>query len=197
MAKEKNLEAKLSPRDALKAAKAYVHGLDIPYKVKYGSPNIINYKRKDPTKPSNEENRIPGEYGVSVTVVDKDKTEVYFNLYIDSETGKLREESVWNPNAKQIYAALEGKRQHYVLIMTETEKEAKRISNELYSKKGIVSVVYGGKELVRQMQANAVLAWAHGARHNGKPKSVKVKTQEKRRESLVRKCQVLSEFSRE
>jgi len=193
---EKNLESKFNEDRALKTAKDYVKGLNLHYKTSYEAPTIANYRRLDPSKPPAENNRVPVEYQVQVKVTDKDKTEVYFTLFVDSRSGRLREDQVWNPTKEQISAALEGKKQHYVLIMAETEKDAQRISDSLYGQDGVVSSAYGDKKVVRQMESNSLLAFAHGARNNSGPKSVKVKPKENERRDLVKRCQVINEEAR-
>lgn len=176
----------IKPSDAERIAKAHLDNLNLEYRTEYGAPKIVNNRFID--KNDRSKGTVPGEYKVPVTLTDKDGTTLKTEVYVDSQTGKVREGEYWNPTTEQFKAGMEGRKQHYVLVMTKDEAAAKTLADRLYNEEGVVSSAYGHRRVVDQMEAHAVMAFIHGEVHQSGPIDYKINPEEEQRRKSLEDC---------
>ncbi|HLD40413.1 MAG TPA: hypothetical protein VJB13_04705 [Candidatus Nanoarchaeia archaeon] len=176
----------IEPSDAEKIAKRHLGGLDLEYQVELHTPKVVSERPADPKDKS--KGYIPNEYKVPISLTDKDGTTLKTELYVDAQTGELRDNPHWNPTKGQYEAGMKGRRQHYVLIVTEDERTAKALADKSYNEEGVVSSAYGHRSVVDQANSNAVMAFVHGQRNQSGPIDYKVKPEEEQRRKTLENC---------
>ena len=176
----------INPSDAERIAKEHLDNLNLEYRLELGAPKIVNQRFVDQNDRS--KGTVPGEYKVPVTLTDKDGTALETELYVDSRTGELRDEPHWNPTKEQYERSMEGRKQHYVLIVTKDEETAKKLADKLYNEENIMSSSYGPRQVVDKMNDNAVMAFIHGLRNQTAAIDSKVKPEEEQRRKSLENC---------
>ena len=169
--------------EAKRIIENHLRELGLEYQVEVDDPIVVNLKPVDPKDRS--KGSVFGEYAAGVTLTDKEGNILKTELYINAQTGELREGSCWNPTKDQYEAGMRGRKQHYVLIVTEDKQTARNLADEMYNQEGVVSSSYGSRSVIDQARDHGVIAFVHGKTNQSGPLQYRVRPEEEqRRESL-------------
>lgn len=160
--------------EAERIAKDFMSGLNLPYEISCGQVRHANNR----------------EYSVSVTLSD-DETSLSFRLYLDSETGKIREEAYWRPTAEQIKTAMGKEKQFYIVCSVENRESAKKLGEKLFEEEGVMNVEVGNdKGFFRMIRNHIGNVGLHGQTTSRGIELYKNKPEEDARDEILKKTYI-------
>lgn len=173
---------KIRPEGAIRVARDFIDGLSLEYEATYGTPRIGSL---GVTRGLDYE--IAGEYSVPVKLRDSDGSDLSFELYIDSQNGSLREGTCYKPSREEIIAAMNGSKQHYLIVTTKDVASARLLTDELYSKEGVNAIIIWDKEGMDFFDSTSVQTQLRSGETKGPhPIDNRVKPEEKDRRDRIK-----------
>ena len=101
----------LTPEEAKSITKEYFESLGLDYQISYGNPEMGDFSLID-----SEEfgpNTLSVDYEIPVFLKDKDGTEINCRLFVNSQSGNVRKNLIYQPTKEDLEVLMEETKEHY------------------------------------------------------------------------------------